>query len=310
MSYMHINNLYKEQDILMFKECFAMEKIHGTSAHISALVINSDQAASGTTEKQVELTFFSGGAKHEAFVALFNQKELEAKVIASGVSEVTIYGEAYGGGGGQGQGMSATYGKEMKFIAFEVRINSIWLAVPQAEQFVKELGLEFVHYRKIPTNLIALDLERDAPSEQAFRNGCADRDKPETFKKREGVVLRPLIELKKNNGERVISKHKREDFIERKTQPEVTDASKLKVLADAQAIADEWVTPMRLTHVLDKFQDVQINNMPDVIKAMIEDVEREGKSEIVESKEARKAIGRKTVEIFKAFLKNRLKESQ
>jgi len=35
MAYLDIDNLYKEQRILMFKECYAMEKIHGTSAHLS-----------------------------------------------------------------------------------------------------------------------------------------------------------------------------------------------------------------------------------------------------------------------------------
>ena len=35
MGYAHIDNLYKEQTILMFRECYALEKIHGTSAHIS-----------------------------------------------------------------------------------------------------------------------------------------------------------------------------------------------------------------------------------------------------------------------------------
>jgi len=29
MGYAHIENLYKNQEILMFKRCFAMEKIHG-----------------------------------------------------------------------------------------------------------------------------------------------------------------------------------------------------------------------------------------------------------------------------------------
>lgn len=35
MAYMHIENLYANQTILESKECYAMEKIHGTSAHIS-----------------------------------------------------------------------------------------------------------------------------------------------------------------------------------------------------------------------------------------------------------------------------------
>lgn len=35
MGYMHIDNLYKNQDMLIFRECYALEKIHGTSAHVS-----------------------------------------------------------------------------------------------------------------------------------------------------------------------------------------------------------------------------------------------------------------------------------
>jgi predicted house-cleaning noncanonical NTP pyrophosphatase (MazG superfamily) len=46
----------------------------------------------------------------------------------------------------------------------------------------------------------------------------------------------------------------------------------------------------------------------DLIPRMIEDVLREGATEIVDSKEARTAIGRKTAEIFKAFLSRRLIE--
>lgn len=34
MSYADIENLYKNRRIMLFKECYAMEKIHGTSAHV------------------------------------------------------------------------------------------------------------------------------------------------------------------------------------------------------------------------------------------------------------------------------------
>ena len=54
MAYMHIDNLYKAQEILAFKECYALEKIHGTSAHIYW---------SGET-----LRLFAGGVSHEGFV--------------------------------------------------------------------------------------------------------------------------------------------------------------------------------------------------------------------------------------------------
>jgi len=41
---------------------------------------------------------------------------------------------------------------------------------------------------------------------------------------------------------------------------------------------------------------------------MIEDVTREAKGEIVDSPDARKAIGKRTADLFKAREKNKLKE--
>lgn len=280
MGYLDIDNLYKAQDILLFKECYALEKIHGTSAHVAW--------------KDGAVRYFAGGERHENFVALFDNAALTAAFVASGQPEVIIYGEAYGG---KCQGMSATYGKQLRFIAFDVKIGKCWLAVPQAEEFVKPFGIEFVSWEKIPTTVAAIDAARDKPSMQANLNGCGS-DKP-----REGVVLRPLIEVMKNNGERVIAKHKNDAFKETKTARPL-DPDKLKVLTDAQAIADEWVTEMRLTHVLDSLgPDVGIERTPDVIRAMVADVEREGSSEIVASKDARRAIGTRCAIMFKARLK-------
>lgn len=195
--------------------------------------------------------------------------------------------------------MSLTYGKELKFVAFDVQINDLWLNVPQAADFVNNLGLEFVHYVKIPTDLDSINRERDADSVQAVRNGMG------SGKLREGIILRPLIELRKNNNERIISKHKRDEF--RETQKvRIVSSEELKVLEDAQAIADEWVTPMRLNHVLDKIpQPWDLLQAKLVISEMIKDVLREGSSEIIDSPGVKKAIGKKAVELFKLFLYNR-----
>ena len=63
-----------------------------------------------------------------------------------------------------------------------------------------------------------------------------------------------------------------------------------------------------MEHVLQKFPaDVSMEAMGDIIKAMIEDVYREGSDELVESKETTKAIGTKTVQLFKQKLQNNLK---
>lgn len=289
MGYLHINNLYKEQDILMFRECYAMEKIHGTSAHVAW--------------KDGKVSFFSGGERHENFVALFDVAALEAGFKALGLPEVVVFGEAYGG---KCQGMKATYGDKLRFVAFDVKVEDLWLSVPQAEAISKErLGLDFVHYVRIPAELEAMDRERDAFSVQAVKNGCGDD------KKREGVVLRPLVELRKNNGERVIAKHKRDDFSERATPQKVVDPASLKVLEEASAIAEEWVTMERLRHVMDKLATdgkvLGMEDTPDVIRAMVEDVSREAAGEIVDSKEARKAIGKKAAGMFKQFLTLRMR---
>lgn len=313
----HINNLYKEQDLLMFKEVWALEKIHGTNAKI----VYDPQTQ--------ELRFFSGGTKHETFVKLFDQEKLKASFSAMGIldRDVTVFGESYGG---KEQGMSHTYGTVAKFIVFDVQVGDLWLDVPKAEKVATDLGLEFVHYVRVPTDLAVLDAWRDAPSVQAIRNGISRQllsletpcnpifdgypwIRSEVLgrviinpKKREGVVLRPLVELRKNNGERLICKHKGDDFKETATPRPVVDTAKQKLLEDAQSVADDFVTPMRLQHVLDKLPGHCMEKMKDIIGAMTEDVNREGNSEFIPSEAVNKAIGKKTVILYKDFLKSNI----
>jgi hypothetical protein len=105
---------------------------------------------------------------------------------------VIVYGEAYGG---KQQGMSNTYGKELKFIVFDVKIDKNWLDVLNAESVANKLGLDFVNYERITTDLDKLDFHRDKYSVQARLNGCGED------KIAEGIVIRPLIELTKNRIE-------------------------------------------------------------------------------------------------------------
>ena len=128
MSYMKISNLYKNKDILYFKQAIALEKAHGTSANCSF--------------KEDKLHFFSGGAKHDQFVAVFNQEELLNKFRENAkehpdILNLTIYGEALGG---KMQGMSHTYGPNLSFISFEVKINNENIIDYLYEDFVNEKG--------------------------------------------------------------------------------------------------------------------------------------------------------------------------
>jgi len=277
MSYMDIDNLYKNQDIFQFKECYALEKIHGTSAHISY--------------KNGNISFFSGGFPHKIFVKLFDEgKLLEIfKEVSPPNRSIHVYGEFYGS---KFQRMSATYGDAPKFVCFEVKIGNVWLNVLKAEKFCERLGLEFVHYKRIPTTLEAIDAERDADSVQAIRNGMG------AGHKREGIVLRPLEEVTKNDGKRIIAKHKRDEFRETATPRKVLD--KLKMLEEAKDIVDEWVTEERLNHIITSGKvELAIENIGEIISLMIEDIEKEGKEEVKITEAAKKAIGRETALMVK-----------
>lgn len=300
MGYMHIDNLYNNGKVLEFEELFATEKIHGTSAHI-------------WYKKGQPIGFFSGGAKMEQFVSIFNGSELQTLLDAMGQESVVVYGEAYGG---KMQAMSHTYGPDLKFVAFDVKMNGDWLDVPTAEQLVKYLKLEFVDYKRIPATLSAIDAERDRDSTQAIRNGMG----PGHI--REGVVLRPIKECVDERGNRIMAKHKRAEFRENQSV-KVVDPEELKRKAEANKVAEEWATPMRLQHVLDQAmslmnavkgleegrRDLDITDTGNIIKMMIEDIRKECEGEVdVDDKTIGNAIGRTTALLFKKHLAEQFME--
>jgi hypothetical protein len=266
----------------MFKECYVSEKIHGTSAHIRWDVENT---------KHVQ--FFSGGSCNQTFVNLFDQKALTDMAHSIDVPKWVIYGEAYGG---KCQKMSKTYGEKLKFVAFEACVGGIWLDTCKASKFVNRFDLDFVWYAKSSTDIDMLNHFRDQPSKQAEKNGMGDD------KKSEGIVIRPLMELTKNDGGRIMAKHKTLEFCETKTPRVVTD-EELKVLAQIQEITEEWVTENRMDNILSHIEkDLEIQDIPIIINLMIEDVLREGEGELVKSKTLIKAISRETALMVKRRL--------
>jgi hypothetical protein len=285
MGYLHIDNLYKNQTILQFKSCWVLEKVHGTSAHVS-------------WKAEIDkLNFSAGGESHTKFVALFQQPILLEKFKSLPYQTVTVFGEAYGG---KQQGMKHVYGDELHFIVFDVYADSMWMDVPTMAKIAAHLGLEVVPYQLSSTDLLELNEHRDTPSEVAKRRGMGE-DKP-----REGIVLRPPFEVELQDGTRLIAKHKGEAFAEMATPRTVDDPAKLTVLVGADAIALEWVTPMRLEHVMQQLREddkpLVIQDTPKVIRAMLEDVHREAAGEFVPSKAADAAISRTAAKLFKQHL--------
>lgn len=292
MGYMHIENLYKNQDILEFKRCYAMEKIHGTSAHVAY------------RDGYIHLS--PGGESLVRFEKCFDLLALTMKFSEkfTPLDTVVVYGEAYGG---SCQGMSRTYGKELRFVAFEVKIGETFLNVPSAQTFCDQVGLPFVHWVETSTDMDALNAQRDMPSVQSSRNGVSD------IMPREGIVLRPPFEVVNSRGDRVMAKHKGVQFSERKTPDlEAMDPAKRQILEQSSAIAEEWVTPMRLVHVMDRLKasreekDLSMTDTPFIIKLMVEDVTREAAGEIIDSPDVRKQVGSKAAQLFKKHFQDHL----
>lgn len=295
MGYASIKNLFAVPGFVgSTDEVYCLEKVDGTSSHISW--------------KNGQLTFFSGGSKHETFVALFDQVKLTEQFKHLG-GDWTIYGEAYGG---KLQGMRDTYGDALKFVAFDVLKgergkdgDGEWLNVPDACVIACSLSLEFVHFERGPNTLEFMDKCRDMTSVQAKRNGI-DGDKVA-----EGVVLKPITEQRDHRGNRVHYKHKRKEWSETRTPREV-DPAQTKVLESARAVADEYVVPERLKHVIGHLEarlqrEVDIKDTGDIIREMIADIKKESMpGEIDFTQEAHRAIGTKAAQLFKKSFTDKL----
>lgn len=297
MGYRKIPNLYKPETakaILSLEFCYAMEKIHGTSANI--------------TLGPEGLKLFSGGIQHERFKELLIGRfgdllELEAKINkAMFLTEqlcikATIYGELYGG---KCQKMSDVYGP-LNFVAFEVQLfpageEPKWLNVPTANYFCAMANIPFVHWERGPATLEWLDAQRDKPSMQAKLNGMG-------VKYGEGIVVRPTQESYRDKwGNRLLAKHKSEKYRECRT-PRKPDPEKMVRWEGAQKVAGEFVVPERLNHVLDalRVSGLEANDVchtGKVVKAMLDDIKVEEGDEIEWTPEVSKAIGAKTAKMF------------
>ncbi len=283
MRYMKIKNLYSDKRVLLFKKVWATEKIHGTSAWI---------IYTGHEENK-RLLFHPGGYKHDLFIALFDQDKLLKKCTELfGNMKVKLHGEHYGG---KIQRMKDIYGDTNDFILFDIKIGDCWLSFDKVQSLAEKLELPIVHGVIVNATVKKLDEQRDAPSELAKIKGLGDN------KQREGIVIHPLEEMTLNNGERLIAKHKGENFRETTTKREISD-KEIKLLTNAQEVAEEWVTPMRLNHVLDKFPDAKINQMREIINAMVDDVKIESENEVVWMNQFPKAIAKRTAFLFKQHL--------
>lgn len=112
--------------------------------------------------------------------------------------QVTLYGEGYGAKIQKGGGDYLPNG--CGFILFDVRIGDMWLLRKDVEDIASKFGIKVVPIIGIGTLTDAVALVQRGFDSQL-------RSTPP-----EGLVLRPMVELRTRRGDRVITKLKLKDF--------------------------------------------------------------------------------------------------
>ena len=167
------------------------EKIDGTNIRIHwdghKVTFGGRTERAQIPSKLVE--FLNNTFGGETNAQLFEQK--------FGENEVILYGEGYGPGI---QAVGGMYRQDVSFILFDVFIGGFWLRRVDVFDIAKTFGIDMVPVIGHGTLAEAVELVKTKPMSTI---GNAPM---------EGIVARPLVEVKDRMGRRVIVKVKARDF--------------------------------------------------------------------------------------------------
>lgn len=135
-------------------------------------------------------------ALNDLFMGIKNEEIFEQKF---GDSEVVFYGEGYGVKIQKGGG---NYRDDVGFILFDVLVGSTWLERENIENIAKSFNIPVVPIVLEGSIQDGIDYVKTKPKSQIAKR--------EHYS--EGLVGRPVVEVKDRLGNRVIVKIKTEDF--------------------------------------------------------------------------------------------------
>jgi len=172
------------------------EKIHGTNIRLSF---------SHTGKRSVQGRGNNSEIPHflnEKLWTIVNAIPFEDYLTksADGYPDIVIYGEGYGPGI---QDVGKRYADEPSFIAFDININGYWLNAASFQTFTMDLNVP-----RVP--MIFRGTLADAIKD--VRKGFTSTIAKDKTLIAEGYVLKPLVPMYDNRGNRIITKVKYEDF--------------------------------------------------------------------------------------------------
>jgi hypothetical protein len=131
-------------------------------------------------------------SKLELFKEVFNAKE----GYEQGMTSVCFYGEGYGAGIQKG----GCYRPDKSFVLFDILIGDFWLFRKDVEELAVKFGMDIVPVIGQGTLIEGIEMVK-----KGFNSKWGEFIA-------EGIVARPLAELRTRRGERLITKIKHCDF--------------------------------------------------------------------------------------------------
>ena len=201
-----IESVYSEPEFeyLANNQWIGTEKVDGTNTRVIFTIKRDDNAWSSNVSyrgKSDDAGIFPGMMERleELFPVsklekYFNLKPEENELV------VTFYGETYGPGINKG----GNYGKDVRFILFDIKIGTWWLLRNVVEQIATDLEIPIV-----PIVFRGTLIEAVEAIKKGYYSTIVTQNKP--FKA-EGMILFPAVQLFNRKGERIITKLKERDF--------------------------------------------------------------------------------------------------
>jgi len=191
---------WSEPEFLYLKdnEWVFTEKVDGTNIRV---MWNGSNVVFGGKSDDTQLYMPLVQKLQETFDTTPKRQELKKMFSVTNPDEeinVCLYGEGYGAKIQKGGGNYRPDGVD--FVLFDVMVNGWWLQRKDVEDIAVKLGIKVVPIVGSGTLLEAVTMVKNG-----FNSQWGDFPA-------EGLVCRPAVELKKRNGERLITKIKCRDF--------------------------------------------------------------------------------------------------
>lgn len=308
--YPHLENLDEMPAMFAVPEVIATEKVHGSSMRIGLF-----DGAIRLGGRRLEFTDLRRDTKEGlGFVSWVLTTGLDQRCReAFAGHNVLLYGEWHGSGtpaqGWPQVQKGIRYCAGNNFRVFDVKVDGRYLPFDEIATWAAKVELKTmpVLFRGPPTQA-AFDALIDTMSRVGAEHGIVD---PENTL--EGLVIRPPQLQWDDRGQVLMAKYKVGKWAERASrQRHPRQPKQVKEIAPgAPAFAEEFVTSMRLDHILDQLRQeglpVDHTATGEVLKRMGQDIKREGAQALFDGNLAWKDVSpfvtQRSKALFVAWLK-------